>query len=629
MNEMSCFQRGWLLVLLISVAGLSAAEADIRAPKAKLLYPSEAFELKTSAANSDWPGRRIVAVKGAADLSGFDELRAEVSNRLSRPLSVMLSVKSRALQGRSPGDNVTIPPHSVRRFICDLRPEPWRLDAPLEFIGMKGYPKAHGEASGIFDLRAVTGIHFFMWKGEDPESFDILRVAIRSGGEIPVTVYAATNFMPFVDRFGQFSHAEWPGKIYDDGELVAAAEVEKAWLSANAQGPDRARDKWGGWTEGPQLRATGFFRTEKVNGRWWFVDPDGRLFWSHGVDCVVSGGGETPVTGREKYFEWLPEKGSSPFGRFWSLQTWRGAHGYYAQTNHVPFSRFDFAAANRVRKYGTDGKTDLTDLTHRRLKAWGLNTMGAWSDPKISAVGRTPYVLCLGTGGTPRRAKSEGWWGPLPDPENSEFERIFRSRAKASAQKMKDDPWCLGVFVDNELSWNDLPDLGHVAEVYYRTVARILKEELPNHLYLGSRIAWGTDEVYRAAARYCDVVSVNVYKRVFDSDLPEGSEDKPMLNGEFHFGALDRGMFHTGLAAAHDQADRTKKYLTYVRSCLDHPRMVGTHWFQWRDQPLTGRPLDGENYQIGFLTVTDAPYSELVEAARQIAHEMYARRFSR
>ena len=64
-----------------------------------------------------------------------------------------------------------------------------------------------------------------------------------------------------------------------------------------------------------------------------------------------------------------------------------------------------------------------------------------------------------------------------------------------------------------------------------------------------------------------------------------------------------------------------------MESCLDHPRVVGAHWFQWRDQPLTGR-ADGENYQIGFLTGTDAPYPELVESARAVAREMYQRRKS-
>ena len=99
-----------------------------------------------------------------------------------------------------------------------------------------------------------------------------------------------------------------------------------------------------------------------------------------------------------------------------------------------------------------------------------------------------------------------------------------------------------------------------------------------------------------------------------------------MINGEFHFGALDRGMFHTGLVATRDQTERADCYRAFVNACLDHPRFVGTHWFQWRDQALTGRS-DGENYQIGFLTITDAPYPELVQAARDVAATMYRRRY--
>ena len=37
---------------------------------------------------------------------------------------------------------------------------------------------------------------------------------------------------------------------------------------------------------GPKLRATGFFRAEKVGGKWWLVDPEGHLFFSLGVTCV-------------------------------------------------------------------------------------------------------------------------------------------------------------------------------------------------------------------------------------------------------------------------------------------------------------------------------------------------------
>ena len=193
---------------------------------------------------------------------------------------------------------------------------------------------------------------------------------------------------------------------------------------------------------------------------------------------------------------------------------------------------------------------------------------------------------------------------------------------------MKDDPWCLGVFVDNELSWNKESRMAEVGERYFSVVSRVLKEELPNHLYLGCRIAWGEPVIYRLAARYCDVVSVNIYMTTPVRDLPEGADDKPMIIGEFHFGALDRGLFHTGLVPTRDQDDRAAHYRAYVESALDHPRFIGTHWFQWQDQPLTGRG-DGENYQIGFVTVADTPYPELVRAAREVAGEMYPRRFGR
>ena len=40
---------------------------------------------------------------------------------------------------------------------------------------------------------------------------------------------------------------------------------------------------------------------------------------------------------------------------------------------------------------------------------------------------------------------------------------------------------------------------------------------------------------------------------------------------------------------------------------------LGVHWFQWQDQPVLGR-MDGENYNIGLVDVTNRPYPELVQA---------------
>ena len=60
-------------------------------------------------------------------------------------------------------------------------------------------------------------------------------------------------------------------------------------LAAHAASPISDADPYGGWAGGPQLAASGFFRSEKVDGKWWSVDPKGHLFWSPGVCRVYPG----------------------------------------------------------------------------------------------------------------------------------------------------------------------------------------------------------------------------------------------------------------------------------------------------------------------------------------------------
>ena len=88
-------------------------------------------------------------------------------------------------------------------------------------------------------------------------------------------------------------------------------------------------------------------------------------------------------------------------------------------------------------------------------------------------------------------------------------------------------------------------------------------------------------------------------------------------------GALDRGVFHTGLVAVSSQDERAEAYKDYVRSVLRDPQFVGCHWFMYRDESNTGRPLDEENYQIGFIDIADTPYAETIRAAREIGAGMY------
>jgi hypothetical protein len=121
------------------------------------------------------------------------------------------------------------------------------------------------------------------------------------------------------------------------------------------------------------------------------------------------------------------------------------------------------------------------------------------------------------------------------------------------------------------------------------------------------------------------VVSYNRYEHTV-ADFKYPGADQPLIIGEFHFGALDRGMFHTGLVPVANQAERAQAYADYVLGAVRHPQFVGTHWFQWMDEPTTGRVYDEENYQIGFVDIADTPYRETIEASREVGKQLYAQR---
>jgi hypothetical protein len=91
---------------------------------------------------------------------------------------------------------------------------------------------------------------------------------------------------PMLDSFGQWALADWPRKLNSKEQLARElAEEEKNFGSA----ADFGYGRYGGY-KSTQAKATGFFRVEKIDGRWWFVDPEGHLFLSTGINGTPGGG---------------------------------------------------------------------------------------------------------------------------------------------------------------------------------------------------------------------------------------------------------------------------------------------------------------------------------------------------
>jgi agarase len=161
------------------------------------------------------------------------------------------------------------------------------------------------------------------------------------------------------------------------------------------------------------------------------------------------------------------------------------------------------------------------------------------------------------------------------------------------------------------------------AQRFYSTWYKAVKLADPHHLVLGSRIPYPMDEIVGACAANTDVLSFNHYAIELHKDFDRYSRefDKPMLIGEYGFDSFDAGLL-TAYVPVASQKDRGKGFTYYTEQCAAKPYFVGAHYFQYIDEPLTGRG-DGETSFNGFVAITDSPYPELVKAAKMTNARIY------
>lgn len=614
------------------------------------------------------------------DLSEFSHIAVDAKNKTAGRVEVRLKATS------SPGD-------PIRRIDCryfldagqkrelsllmfrDALPEssPWKK----YFSRTKALP-GYQKKWIYLDADQVRQVELTLyWSGLKGDGHVVTFSAPKGVGEFMIGKTTPDDLpQPLVDEAGQLVGEQWEGKVNDLSELPADGKKDLAKYASNKPLPGYSR--YGGWLNGPRFEATGRFYTKKVDGKWWFVDPDGYLFWSLGVTCV--GFGEpTRIAGREQFF---PPMSADKKPRLWTADDRKLEEGEVV---------FNYVYSNLKHKYGKNWITDHTTVCLGRMLEWGLNTCGAWPMESVLGQQRVPYTLIIHPG-----QQTIGEFNKVPDPFSAEFKDGLREEMKALSKKYAGDPWNLGIFIDNELHWSNgnrlvmqiidqdssVPAkkgmirflnkkygsidalntawatafasfdtirnpggdikgaavfhadmkacLDHHADTYFSKCAAAVREFLPGTLYLGCRFhgdVYGKANpvIQRAASRHCDVVSFNIYKvspKGFDAPM---EVDRPWIIGEFHYGTGSHGVWGHGLIPAMDLDHQAELYEAYVGEVLDHPNFIGAHWFQWADHITTGR-YDGENYRIGFVSIVDRPYTTLVDSVKKMAQGMYQQR---
>ena len=468
-----------------------------------------------------------------------------------------------------------------------------------------------------------------------------------------------------VDELGQWTARDWPGKAQSADELISRLQSD---ADAPPPAPPPGLTRWGG-SASLTFAATGWFRTQHDGRRWWLVDPDGGAFWSAGVDCV--GPGEAAlVTGNEALCAWLPpqEHWHGPgmfswavanlvraFGEGWkagwtnltrralvgmgfnTVGNW--SDGEFARGSGLPYvwplAGFPTTETTVFRdfpdvfapEYQTNAEAFAQQLTDfqgdKNLIGYFLRNEPLWAfgafrlaeemlkqDPARAPHCRRALVEHL----RPRYANIHphaflaNWGGIIARLEDLETVVLTDETMPAEIAR----GWL------SEFSRK-------MIDAYVRIPSEACRAVDPHHLNLGMRWAWIATDDLLAGSDACDVFSLNTYDFGVDPDVVRkaaGASGRPVLIGEFHFGATDRGLPASGLKGVHTQADRGRAYQYFVEQAAALPDVIGTHYFQWNDQPLLGR-FDGENWQIGVVDVCHRPYPEFAEAARETHGRLY------
>ncbi|MCT2196283.1 hypothetical protein M3G15_14160 [Paenibacillus sp. p3-SID1389] len=467
---------------------------------------------------------------------------------------------------------------------------------------------------------------------------------------------------PIVDELGQLKMKDWSGKTGSADELVQYLRKEAEAGPAADFGPEYS--VYGGY-KSISFEPTGYFRVVQHDGRSWLVDPDGYAFYSKGLDVVAPG--ETGrIDGIEPCFEWLPDE-EGPFRPAFETRGGRKGERYYSYAVSNLIRAF---GENYDEAWSQMTRSRLIDWGFNTIGNWSDLNFAQWAKlPYVIPLAEFPMTEVPVYRDFPDvfseeyREASERYAAQLKpfkedrcligyfmsnEPHWAFGDRVnlaremFRSaHAFASKEelihylehKYQEDPQAL-----SEAWAMELADFGGVRQLHYdqftdaadadllefsrrmahefiRVPAEALKRVDPNHLNLGIRYAWISSELVLEGSEYFDVYTYNCYKfRPDEADIRYIYEQtgKPVMIGEFHFGAPDVGLLSPGLKGVYTQADRGKAYRYYAEFAASQKHLVGAHYFILNDQATLGR-FDGENYQIGIVDVCHRPYEAFVQ----------------
>lgn len=331
-----------------------------------------------------------------------------------------------------------------------------RRAIPLTLLAEgRGIPKTPGSLIGF---AFGSGVHLDEW------ARFAVSVTNFYGGEQTVILddFMFTDAEPdypvgdkvMLDEIGQWTAVDFKDKLVDADAMAQYLQAE-----ASKAVPERETDTLShfGGVKAKKYDATGYFRTQFDDERWFLVDPQGYAFYSIGIDIIGAGVGGN-VDGIKGLHEWLPSEDDPIYAKAWIEVDY--IQDIRSKTGLSSSNLFDFGKANLIKTFGESWHQKWSDITARRLIEWNVNTVGNWSDMDFARSSKTPYVMPM----EKFPVTANRIFRDFPDV----FSEEYATKSEAFAQQLttyKDDPYLIGYFMNNEPGWAYIPTINLAEEL--------------------------------------------------------------------------------------------------------------------------------------------------------------------
>ena len=365
------------------------------------------------------------------------------------------------------------------------------------------------------------------------------------------------------------------GGLWETKNAMVVDEVEGFTKMENA------RDAWNRYGSYKYLRAdsTGYFHVQKIDGRWWLIDPDGYA----GINrAVTSFADPTTVqyTRRYNFYQTYKSKRKNYYPDFTTPS------GDYVFVLDPKFETFCMEAAeSNISPF----------VAERDMIGWFTDNEIPFNEDQLG------YLITRLDSLDPSRSAARAW---------AIEHGITENDIRSGSSKVTDN-------IKKQFA-------GYLAERYFSVVQQAIRNVDNVHMILGSRLHGrprANSYVVNASHAHTDVTSVNFYDRYNPNDQIAKSTwtmDHPCLVTEFYTKDITVYSSEQSGAGWYVPNQQTRGYW-YENTCLEllaSKCYIGWQYFRYMD--------DSGNSNKGIVSLNKEEYTDMTLLMRELNEQVYA-----